>query len=184
MNYLAKRCVLPFIVFAWLFIGCDGLTAAEFRSNDRAVVEADEVIEDDLYIFGDEVTIDGVVKGDVIAFGRVIRMNGTIEQDFIAAGLAIVISGEVGDDVRVAAQVLKIEKDAIIADDLIAAGLSLEFIKASSIGGDLVIAGYQALLGGDSEGSEKHNGWTRSDQPRHTSGHRETKYALKSGGNE
>jgi cytoskeletal protein CcmA (bactofilin family) len=150
------RSLFPFAAIAcWLLIGFDGLMGAEFRSDERPTVEADEVIQDDLYIFGDEVTIDGEVKGDVIAFGRLIRVNGLVEGDFIAAGQAIVISGEVTDDVRMAGQILKIDKDAAIGDDVIAAAFSLEIEDASSIGGDLVYGGYQALLAGDIGGKIK-----------------------------
>lgn len=135
--------------FAWCLAGgFQGLSAAEFRSEERPVVEADEVIEDDLYMFGDEVTIDGEVRGDVIVFGRLIRLNGSVEGDFIAVGQAIVISGEVGDDARMGGQVLRIDKEAEIVDDVIAGGFSLEKMEASSIGGDLVYGGYQALLAG------------------------------------
>lgn len=153
MKLFVVRSLFPFAAIAcWLLIGFDGSLGAEFRSDERPTVEADEVIQDDLYIFGDEVTIDGEVKGDVIAFGRVIRVNGLVEGDLIAAGQAIVISGEVADDVRMAGQVLKIDKDAAIGDEVIAAALSLEIEDETSIGGDLVYAGYQALLAGDIAG--------------------------------
>jgi hypothetical protein len=48
-----------------------------------------------------------------------------------------------------AGQVLKIDSNASIADDLIAAGFSLEIGEASTVGGDIVYAGYQAQLAGD-----------------------------------
>jgi hypothetical protein len=148
--------LVPFAALAcWLLVTFDGLSGAEFRADDRPVIESDEVVEDDLYIFGDEVTIDGEVKGDVIAFGRLIRLNGTVDGDFIAAGQAIVISGKIADDVRIAGQVLRIDKSAAIADDLIGAAFSLEFAEASTIEADLVYAGYQALLGGDIGGNLK-----------------------------
>jgi cytoskeletal protein CcmA (bactofilin family) len=124
------------------------VSAAESRAEPQLLIAADEVIEDDLYLFGDEITIDGQVNGDVCAFGRLIRMNGTVEGDFMAAGRAIVISGKVGDDVRMAGQVLKIDDDANIADDVMAAGFSLEAADGSSIDGDLLYGGYQALLAG------------------------------------
>ena len=156
MKRYVVRALLPFAALAWfLLIGFQGLSGAEFRGDERPVVNVDEVIEDDLYIFGDEVTVDGEVKGDVIAFGRLIRMNGSVEGDFIAAGQSIVISGAVGDDVRMAGQVLKIDQDAAITDDVIAAGFSLEIAKASSVGGDLVYGGYQALLAGGVSGKVK-----------------------------
>jgi len=112
-------------------------------------LSSEEIIEDDLYIFGDEVTIDGVVKGDVVAFGRVIRLNSTVEGDLIAAGQAIVIVGKVRDDARIAGQVLKLDEAGAIGDDLIGAAVSLELTESSGVGADLVYAGYQVLLSGD-----------------------------------
>jgi cytoskeletal protein CcmA (bactofilin family) len=121
----------------------------QLLSAQQHIVESDQVIEDDLYMFGDEVTIDGTVKGDVVAFGRVITLNGTVEGDFIAAGQSIVITGKVVDDARIAAQVIKIHKNAVIGDDLIAAAFSLEITEGCRIESNLVYAGYQALLNGD-----------------------------------
>ncbi len=143
--------LFAFCVGAWM-VASQTSPAAEFRAEDRSVVEADEVIDDDLYIFGEEVTIDGDVKGDVFAFGRVIRVNGSITGDLFSAGQAIVISGHVGDDVRIAGQALRIDEEAVIGDDVLAAGLSFEADDASSVGGDWIFAGYQALLAGDIDG--------------------------------
>lgn len=127
----------------------------DYRTEDKAVVEANEVVDDDLYLFGDEITIDGEIKGDLVAFGRVIKMNGTVEGDFIAAGQAIVISGTVKDDARLAAQVLQITEFGSIEDDLIAAAFSIELKDDSTVDGDLVVTGFQALLGGDVRGDVK-----------------------------
>ena len=38
-------------IAGWLLVACTGLSAAEFRAREQSVVESDEVIEDDLYIF-------------------------------------------------------------------------------------------------------------------------------------
>ena len=137
------------ILAVCLFGPCNTTIGAEFRSDERPTVKADEEINDDLYIVGDEVTIDGVVKGDLVAFGRVIRVNGNVEGDLIAAGQAVVVDGTVGDDARVAGQVLQLGEASTIGDDLIGAAFSLESLESSSVGADLVYAGYQAWLGGD-----------------------------------
>jgi len=122
--------------------------AVEGRGGDQVVVGPDEVIDDDLYVAGGTVTIDGTVKGDVVAVGGQITINGTVEGDLIAAGQAVVIEGTVGDDARIAGQVLMLGANARVADDLIAAGLSVECKTASTAGGDLLFAGAQALLAG------------------------------------
>jgi len=122
--------------------------AVEGRGGDQVVVGPDEVIDDDLYVAGGTVTIDGTVKGDVVAVGGQITINGTVEGDLIAAGQAVVIEGTVGDDARIAGQVLMLGANARVADDLIAAGLSLQYKAGSTAGGDLLFAGAQALLAG------------------------------------
>ena len=153
MKRILVRALSLFIAWAgYLVMGVSHSPGAESRSAERPTIKSDEVIEDDLYVFGDEITVDGEVKGDVVAFGRFVKINGSVQGDLIAAAQAIVISGEVGDDVRVAGQTLKIDDNARVTDDVIAAGFSLEIAGESSVGGDLLYAGYQALLAGDIEG--------------------------------
>lgn len=123
-------------------------TAVEFRAGDTLVIGADEVIADDLYVTGGTVTVEGRVEGDLIAAAREIRMNGEVTGDLIAAGQAVVVDGDVGDDVRMAGMGLQLGSDAAVADDVIAAGFSLEGRPGSFIGGSLLYSGFQALLAG------------------------------------
>jgi hypothetical protein len=53
--------------------------AAEFRADKSVHVKSDEVIEGDLYAFGEHVLIEGTVKGDLIAAGRHVVVKGTVE---------------------------------------------------------------------------------------------------------
>ncbi len=121
--------------------------AFEGRGGDVVTIGADEVVEDDLYVGAGEFTLDGTVEGDLIVFGGTITINGTVEGDLIAAGQSVIVNGTVGDDARVAGYALTIQGD--VSDDVIAAGFSLEGKEVSSIGGDVVYVGYQALLAGD-----------------------------------
>ena len=120
----------------------------EPRGGDTVIIGADEVIEDDLYIGANLVTIDGTVKGDVIAFGNSITINGKIEGDLMAAGRDVTINGEVTDDARIAGYALKLGPKAVIGDDLVSAGYSLDAAQGSTVNGSLVLGAYQALLNG------------------------------------
>ena len=141
------------LAFALSVVGALGLLAgvklkaAEIRSGDEITVKKEETIADDLYIFGKHVTIDGTVEGDVIAFGEQITINGSVTGDIVAAGQTVVIAGS-ADDARIAGQVLKLTPTAKLDGDLVAAGLSLECEPGSTIGGDVLYGGYQALLAG------------------------------------
>ena len=126
--------------------------AAETRTDQTVVIKADETIEDDLYVFGEKVTIEGTVKGDLIVFGGQIVIKGDVEGDIAAAGQTILIEGNVTDDVRFAGQVLKIASGAKVDGDVFGAGLSLELEGNAAVGGDVYYAGYQAALRGAIDG--------------------------------
>ena len=105
-------------------------------------------IEDDVYLAGNTITIDGAIKGDAIVAGQVITLNGEVEGDLMAAGQAVVVNGVVSDDIRMAGEALVLENQAQMADDVMAAGFSLESKPESRVGGTLNLDGGQALLAG------------------------------------
>ncbi|MGB5516695.1 MAG: hypothetical protein WBP36_19445, partial [Thermoanaerobaculia bacterium] len=53
--------------------------AAEFKTGKEVTIEKDEVIEDDLYMTGETMTVKGTVKGDVVASGKMVRIEGVVE---------------------------------------------------------------------------------------------------------
>jgi cytoskeletal protein CcmA (bactofilin family) len=122
--------------------------AFDGRSGDTIVIEADEVVNDDLYVTAETFTLEGTVKGDLVAFGSYILIKGTVEGDLIAAGNTVVIEGTVTDDARIAGAALQLGDEAVIGGDLIAAGASLETKPGSGVNQDVVYAGAQALLAG------------------------------------
>lgn len=122
--------------------------AFDGRSGNVVVVEADEVVNDDLYVSADRFTLDGIVKGDLFVAGSTITINGTVEGDLIAAGQTVVINGTVMDDARIAGAALQLGDESSIGGDLISAGASLEARESSAVEGDLLFGGGQALLAG------------------------------------
>src|ERR687896_859613 len=136
---------LLFVSSAW---------AIETRGGENVTIGADEVVEDDLYVAAQTVTVEGTVQGDLVAAGGTVRVNGgTVEGDLISAGQTVIVNGTVEDDVRIAGQALLVGEDAQIEDDLIAAALSLETEPGSTVGGELLYGGYQALGAGGGGGA-------------------------------
>lgn len=123
--------------------------AFDGREGDNVVIDASEVINDDLYVGAENFTLEGTVKGDLVVAGAVITINGTVEGDLIAAGQTIIINGDIGDDARVAAGAILVGEDASIGGDIISVGGSLEMRKGSTVGYDAVFFGGQALLAGE-----------------------------------
>src|SRR5215211_1299003 len=152
LQSVSPRALLALVTLALLLLA--GLAVAspgwavETRSGDEVVIGPDEVLDDDLYVTANRVVVDGTIRGDLVAFGQSITVDGTVEGDLIAAGQSVEIGGTVEDDARIAGQTLVLTDNAQVADDLVAAGLSLENKPNSVVGGTLLYAGYQALLAG------------------------------------
>ncbi len=121
----------------------------EFRSDENIIIAADETIEDDLYMAATTVTLNGTVLGDIVTVGQHITINGKVEGDVIAAGQTITINGEVTDDVRITGAALTLGPEAIVGDDVLSSGYSLETKLGSTVNGTLNFGGGQALLAGD-----------------------------------
>jgi len=137
------------LICLFLFTFAPTALAFEFREGDTVVIGASEMVEDDLYVGAGTFTLDGTVKGDLIVFGGTIEINGTVEGDLISAGQTVTVRGTVADDARIAGQVLTLDSEARVGDDVMAAGFSIEGKKGSSVDGDFIYGGYQALLAGD-----------------------------------
>jgi cytoskeletal protein CcmA (bactofilin family) len=122
-------------------------TAADFRNAEDFVLKADETIEDDLYICARSIKIEGTIDGDILAWAQQITINGTVKGSLIVVGQTVVLNGS-AQSARLGGQVIKLGPKAKLEGDLLAGGQSLECEKDSSVGGDLVFAGQQALLAG------------------------------------
>ncbi|MBI5823011.1 MAG: polymer-forming cytoskeletal protein [Chloroflexi bacterium] len=123
--------------------------AFDGRGGETVVIEADEVIEDDVYVGATNFTLEGAIKGDLIVSAETIVINGTVEGDLLAMGQSVVINGTVTDDVRIAGAALQLGEKASIGGDLLGGGASLEAKKGSVVNGDLVFGSAQALIAGE-----------------------------------
>ena len=128
-------------------------SAFEGQEGTHVVIEADEVIEDDLYISAETVVVDGTIKGDLFTGAAFVTINGTVEGDVMAFAQSVVVNGTVGDDLRSGAAAIQLGPDAKLGDDLLFGGASLEAKDGSTIGGDIVVGGGQVLVAGDTEGN-------------------------------
>jgi len=148
--------VLVGLLLVGTLVAVPGAQAFEGRGGDVVTIGPDEVIEDDLYVGAGTFTLDGTIQGDLVVFGGTLTINGTVEGDLIAAGQTVIVNGTVEDDARVAGYAMTVL--GTIADDVVAAGFSLESEEGASIGGDVIYAGYQALLSGDVGGNLRASG--------------------------
>ncbi|MCX7668572.1 MAG: hypothetical protein N2439_00680, partial [Anaerolineae bacterium] len=131
-----------------LFIYVPTASAFEGRGSDTVVIGKNEVINDDLFVGGETVTVDGTVSGDLIAAGQTVIINGKVTGNVFAAGSGVTVNGEVGYDVFAAGAAVTIGPDARIGHNAYTAGASVESRAGSRIGGSLLIGAGQGLVSG------------------------------------
>lgn len=126
----------------------DSVRAAEFLNGKEVVIAADDTWEGDVYIFAQSAKVEGTVKGDLVVYAQSLYVSGTVEGGLIAAGQEILLEGTYGRTCRIACQAAKVGAGTQMKRDLVAACYSLEIEKGTAIDGDVVYAGFQAMLGG------------------------------------
>jgi len=132
------------VSFAWV-VPSEG---AEFLSGQSVTIAADETWEGDVYIFAQSVKVEGKINGDLVVYAQRLHVSGEVAGGVMAATQEVLLEGTYGRSCRIAFQAGKIAPGTHLKQDLVAAGYSLEIDKAAAIDGDLVYAGFQAVLKG------------------------------------
>lgn len=68
--------------------------AAKIEVGDYTL-DTQSIVEDDLYVSGENIKINGVVDGDLIVFGNNILVDGTVTGDLYLFGSTVSVSGNV-----------------------------------------------------------------------------------------
>lgn len=151
------RSVLHFwamLLFALLFSGLmtvgsvESLHAAEFRGDTTITIDSNEVIDDDLFVSGETVTINGTVKGNLFTSGTTVTVNGTVEGSLFAGGRTVILNGVVEGSAYIGSYAFTMGEEAQIGHNLNYGGFSLTMKDGSQIGRSLYGGGYQFLLDG------------------------------------
>lgn len=121
--------------------------AVEF--DDDGVVEAGEVIDDDLFITGESVRIDGTVNGDVITGANTVTVNGTVKGSLVTGAQTIILNGTVEGSVYAGSSTMTLEEEASIGRNLLYGGFNLTTESGSMVERDLLVGAYQAQLSGE-----------------------------------
>ncbi len=147
----SKRKVLIILIplFLVLTLGFGiAATAKAVEFDQDGIVEADEIIDDDLFIGGDTVEINGTVNGDLIAFGSVVKINGTVHGSLVTSAQSVLVNGNVDGSVYAGSGTLTLGSKTEIGRNLYYGGFNLSAEPGSIVAKDLLIGAYQALLSG------------------------------------
>ncbi len=123
--------------------------AADFRTGDVVVIRADEVIDDDLFVFGNRVEVDGTVKGDLFAFGQEVVVTGPVEGSLFVGAQTAEINGQVDGSLYGGSYSLTVGPEASIGRNLYVGAYSLKTEAGSTVGRSLYVGSYQASLGSE-----------------------------------
>ena len=118
--------------------------AAKIETGDNYTLNKEEIIEDDLYVSGSNITISGIVDGDLLAAGENILVDGTVTGDIYSAGNSIKITGNVSGNTFVVSSNATIS--AILRKNLYITA-AIADVKGS-IEGDLMAAAGQVNIEG------------------------------------
>lgn len=173
MFKLNKLLLIPVIILL-AFILPSQVDAAQFHSGDYTL-DKESVVNDDLYVSGDNITIsgivdgdafvggsdvkvDGTVTGDLYIFGNLVKVTGNVYGNIISGGNEVTIEGTVGQNLFVGA--METDISANIAKDLMVG--SWMTTLSGTVGDDVRIGSSNvtsdAIVGGDFIlGSETHN---------------------------
>ncbi len=144
---ISKRRILFSVVtimLALFLLTPGSVWAASVTTGDALTISAGEVVEDDVYLFGDVVTISGLVRGDAVVFCREAIIDGTIEGSLLVFAETIRIDGEIVGTVRGGAN--SIFFSGTTSRDLMMAANTLSI--SGKVGQDLFGAGNSIIITG------------------------------------
>lgn len=149
MNQPWLRILLALVMVGLFTLGlAHPVAAAEFRGGDTVVIGADEVIDDDLFVSGQTVTVDGTVTGNLFAAGEDVTINGTVEGSLFITGRTLATNGAVNGSLYGSGYALTVGPAAAIDRNVYFGGFSLTTAEGSQVGRSLYSGGYQMILNG------------------------------------
>ncbi len=168
-NFVNKyaKWMLPLSLVLVLVLGTVGsVNAAEFPNGET--IPADTTIDDDVFIGGNNVVVDGNVNGLLFAGGTTITINGTVTGDAILMGETITVSESAvidgnlfiaGGDLTVNGTItgsvfggsadMHVGPASMVDRNFYYGGFSVTTSDGSSIGKDMFVGAYQAILAGN-----------------------------------
>ncbi len=111
-------------------------------------IPAGTVVDHDVILIGQNVSIDGEVNGNAFILGNQVTVNGTVDGSIILIGQNAGIGGTVSGTVYATALTLELAPDSIIQRDLYVVTISLTSGNQSIIGRDLYAIGLDSGLNG------------------------------------
>lgn len=143
-------CLLPLVTLAFLFLPAN---AIQFEKSDNAHISNLHKLEDDLYAFASNITVDGTVEGDLLAFGFTVVTNGYIDNSASIFSMRFDHTGEIAGGLRVFSKDVTI--DGYIGRSILAFGQTFTLGERGLVEKDIVIKAGRVEINGTVKGQAK-----------------------------
>ncbi len=111
--------------------------AAETAASEFVIIQADDLVGDDLYAGGVKVSVEGRVEGDLVAVAaEEIVISGTVTGSVFAVAPRVTVTGTIGRSLRAAARILIV--DGQVGGDVVQMTFDTAFGPDSEISGEVV----------------------------------------------
>jgi len=154
MNIKTK--ILNLITLILLFFSAANLSAVTFEKGESVHISNLHQIEDDLFIWSENITVDGLIYGDLIAGGFKVKTNGHIKYSANIFSYNFNHNGKISGSLRFAGYTSSV--DGYVGRSAVLFGSDITLGKKGVIANDLVVVGESIELNGTVEGNTKASG--------------------------
>ncbi|MGB3340500.1 MAG: hypothetical protein WBB37_03355 [bacterium] len=123
------------------------------KSGDDIEIRADEVIDDDIIVLGQNVAIKGTINGNVCAFSQDVEITGDVAGTIFCGGANVNIDAQSVGTIWAGAGNVKINGN--IRNNVLVFGGALDIEEDTKIGKDLIIYGGKVKVAGEIAGTVK-----------------------------
>jgi hypothetical protein len=151
MTWRLRVFVTVVSLIAMMFLSPVSAQAGKIRHANA--VPADQVIDNDVFLTGQQPIIDGTVNGDVFIVGSDVTISGVVNGSVFVMAENLSLSGQISGNLYGATVELTQQENGQIERSLYALTLSLITDPESSIGRDLKTVAMSARMQGQTERS-------------------------------
>lgn len=122
------------------------VSAAVFKAGETITIPKDEIVSENAYVAGGQVTFSTSALRDLAVVGGKIILNGQVWGDALLAGGSVDVLELVQGDVRAAGGQVTVQH--VVNGDAILAGGAVSVLPGAVVAGDVVIAGHEVVMDG------------------------------------
>ena len=145
-----KKNTLICLICLFASIMTNSVFSADFIHEDQIHITNLHTIDDDIYAFGENITIDGKINGDAMLGGYKVVTNGTINHSANVFAYDCTINGNIEGALRVFANSMTLNGEVHRSALIISALPRIE--EKATIEGELVINGSDIIINGTVNG--------------------------------